>query len=182
MPSTVQLVESILFIAARPLTLQKLAEITGRPKDDVASALEALMEKYKNDTGGLQLNHLGQSYQLATVREVGQVVQNFLEEEEKKELSKPSLETLTIIAYRGPVTKAELEMIRGVHCGLIIRNLLIRGLIETPPATPSGELRYQVTFDFLHYLGLREPAELPDYVSLNADEHMKKLLEEPPAP
>lgn len=179
MPNTTQLVESILFIAARPLTIAKLIEITGSSNADVGSALEALMEKYRASSGGIQLNRLGQSYQLATVGETAEVVQKFLEEEEKKELTKPSLETLTIIAYRGPVTKAELERIRGVHCGLILRNLLIRGLIETLPPGPSGESRYHVTFDFLHYLGLREPQELPEYVALNGDEHMKKILEEP---
>lgn len=178
MPSATQLVESILFIAAKPLTLAKLSEITETPKTEVETALAELMKKYAADNGGVQLNRLGQSYQLATVGAASSVVQKFLEEEEKKELTKPSLETLTIIAYRGPVTKAELEQIRGVHCGLILRNLLIRGLIETAETTATGETRYQVTFDFLHYLGLREVRELPDYETLNADEHLKNLLSE----
>lgn len=176
MASATQLVESILFIAAKPLTVAKLADITGKPKDEVSHALGNLMAKYAASDGGIQLNRLGQSYQLATVGSAAGVVQKYLEEEEKKELTKPSLEALTIIAYRGPVTKDELERIRGVHCGLIVRNLLIRGLIETGEPSATGETRYQVTFDFLHYLGLREVRQLPEYDTLNADEHLQNLV------
>lgn len=169
-------VESILFIAARPLTADKLAEYTGHGVGEVREALGFLIDKYQGGSG-IQLNRIGQSFQLATVAGSAGIVQRYLEEEEKKELTKPSLETLTIIAYRGPITKYELELIRGVHCGLILRNLLVRGLIESIEEKASGRILYQVTFDFLHYLGIRDTKELPEFERLSSDEHLKRVLE-----
>lgn len=171
-------VESLLFISARPLSPKKLAELTGRSQEEVAKALEEIMEKYRAQEGGIQLNRIGQSYQMSTAADSASVVQKFLEEEEKKELTKPSLEALTIIAYRGPITKAELELIRGVNCSLILRNLLIRGLIEAAEDKLAMTTRYHVTFEFLHYLGIRETRELPDFDKLSNDENLKRLLEE----
>ncbi len=176
MTSTKHHIESILFIAARPLTAKKLAEISGASVDETKKTIAELMEEYAGAGRGIQLNRLGDSYQLSTTPETSSVVQKFLEEEEKKELTKPSLETLTIIAYRGPVTKNDLELIRGVNCSLILRNLLIRGLVEEMADPAAMVTRYQVTFDFLQYLGIREPRELPDYDKLNANENLEKLL------
>lgn len=171
-------VEALLFISSHALSAKKLAEQTGCSLEDVRAALQELMEQYRGEGKGVQLNRLGDSYQFATTGETNGVVQAFLEEEEKKELTKPSLETLTIIAYRGPITKAELELIRGVNCSLILRNLLIRGLIEEQFDKQAMITRYQVTFDFLHYLGIREPRELPEYDKLNSDENLQRLLQE----
>jgi segregation and condensation protein B len=172
------ILESILFVSPRPLTQKKLAEITGFPIDAVADALNALIEKYRANPCGIQINHIGHSYQMVTSPTSAKVVQAFLEEEEKKELTKPSLETLTIIAYRGPVTKAELEVIRGVNCSLILRNLLIRGLIEAIDDASMMTTRYHITFDFLHYLGIRDVKELPDFERLNSDENLRRVLSE----
>lgn len=177
-PTTAQLVESILFISARPMTAKKLADIVGRDIEEVKLALSALMEEYKSSGKGMQLNMAGQSFQMATSSETSGVVQQFLEEEEKKELSKPSLETLTIIAYRGPISKDELELIRGVNCSLILRNLLVRGLIESVEDPITKLQRYQVTFEFLQYLGIRETKELPDYDTLNSNKDLQTLLKE----
>lgn len=170
-----QRLESILFIAGRPLTVHKLAAYCGLSVDEARAGLAELMAEYATQRG-MQLNRLGDSYQLTTTPAVSALVQRFLEEEEKRELTKPSLETLTIIAYRGPVTKHELELIRGVNCSLILRNLLIRGLVEEVQDTAAMTTRYQLTFDFLQYLGIREPRELPQYETLNVNENLEKLL------
>ncbi|MBI3957133.1 MAG: SMC-Scp complex subunit ScpB [Candidatus Kerfeldbacteria bacterium] len=171
-------VESILFVSGRPLTVKKLAELTGHSAAEVHDALDRLIKKHQAVPGGVQINRIGQSYQMATTPASAKIVQTFLEEEEKKELTKPSLEALTIIAYRGPITKAELELIRGVNCSLILRNLLIRGLIESFEDAAAMTTRYQVTFDFLHYLGIRETRELPDYDKLNSDENLQRILQD----
>ena len=84
-------IESILFVSGRPLTAKKLSELTGHALERVTDALTTLMEKYANQTGGIQLNRIGQSYQMATAPDSASLVQKFLEEEEKKELTKPSL-------------------------------------------------------------------------------------------
>lgn len=171
-------IESLLYVSSHALDVAKLRQLTEASAEDVDAALKELVERYRAHPGGIQLNHIGQSYQLSTAPEAAKVVQAFLEEEEKKELTKPGLETLTIIAYRGPITKAELELIRGVNCSLILRNLLIRGLVEAVSDGASMTTQYQVTFDFLHYLGIREAQELPDYMKLREDENLQKLLRE----
>ncbi len=171
-------IESLLFISGQPLSIRRLSEFCNVTREQIQTALAELSDEYAKNHGGMQINHLGDSYQTVTTATVGSIVQKFLDEEEKKELTKPSLETLTIIAYRGPVTKAELELIRGVNCSLILRNLLIRGLIEEHPGEKGFPSRYHVTFDFLHYLGIREPRELPEYEKLNSDENLQKLFQD----
>jgi segregation and condensation protein B len=86
------------------------------------------------------------------------------------------LETLTIIAYRGPVTRAELEQIRGVNCSIILRNLAMRGLITTASDKQTMQVTYSITFDFLKFLGLQQQSELPDYEKLNSSQALEQLL------
>jgi segregation and condensation protein B len=86
------------------------------------------------------------------------------------------LETLTIIAYRGPVSRAEIEQIRGVNCAIILRNLLMRGLVENQEDKKKMQTVYNITFDFLQFLGLKEQSELPDYAKLNSSESLEKIL------
>lgn len=169
--------EALLYISPHALSLKKLCEYADSSTQDAKVALQELMEEYKHHAG-LQLNRVGDTFQLSTTPAAARAVEKYLEEEEKKELTKPSLETLTIIAYRGPVAKAEIELIRGVNCSMIVRNLLIRGLIEEDYDPALAITRYKVTFDFLHYLGLREPQELPDFLKLNSNENLEKLLHE----
>ena len=106
----------------------------------------------------------------------GSVIQEFIKDETTGELSKPSLEALTIIAYRGPVAKIDLDRIRGVNCALILRNLLIRGLIEGKFDKKKNETYYTVTFDFIRFLGLNKINDLPDYVRLHQDETIDRML------
>ena len=105
------------------------------------------------------------------------VLKDYFNDELSGDLSKPSLETLTIIAYRQPVSKEELEQIRGVNCSMIIRNLLIRGLIEESTDKESLSINYSVTMDFLKYMGINSVDELSDYEKLNSDENLIKLLD-----
>ena len=94
------------------------------------------------------------------------------------ELTRAALETLTIVVYRGPIGRAELEQIRGVNCAIILRNLLIRGLVTSEARKEKLETVYQVSLDFLKFLGLRTPQELPDYEKLNSSENIEKLLQQ----
>ncbi len=174
-------IESLLFVSSRPLTVKRLAEITGHPKEEVAGALEALTSELdaRADAGFVVLRS-GDEVQLATSPDNAEMVKGFLKDESFGELTRPALETLTIIGYRGPLTKAELEQIRGVNCSLILRNLMIRGLVETEGGKtddPTAPALYRTTFDFLRYLGLRSTSELPDYEHLRSDENLQKLIE-----
>lgn len=166
--------ESILFISNRPLSLKKLAELTNGEVADVETALKELEEQYNSKEGGVILLRAGKECQFSTSPDASKLVRNFVREELTGELTKPQLETLTVIAYRGPISKPELEQIRGVNCSLILRNLMIRGLVEE--SEERGEIRFNITMDFLRHLGLRNVSELPDYEKLNSNESLQKFL------
>ena len=167
-----------MFIAAKPLTVKQLAEWLEVKPDKVETACQELADDYKSRERGMQLTHSGDKYQLVSSPDNAEAVRKFIQEETGGELSRPSLEALTIIAYRGPVAKFELDRIRGVNCGLILRNLLIRGLIETKEE--RGETYYNVSLDFLRFLGVGNVGELPNYEKLHAEQTINQVLEEEP--
>ena len=170
-------IEALLFLAGRPLSVKKLCELTEAKKADVEVSCESLVHQYEERGGGLLIQKAGDSYQLVTHGDVRSLAQAYAKEEISGELTKPSLETLTIVAYRGPVTKAELEQIRGVNCSLILRNLLIRGLVEANYDKARATTVYDVTHDFMRFLGIGEVSELPDYEKLHDHETLLKLLQ-----
>ncbi len=166
MPLKSQL-ESLLFVALKPLSAKELAELTKHKLEEVSAALNELAEDYKSGQRGLALVKNNSAYQITTAPESARVVQQFLKDETTGELTPPSLEALTIIAYRGPIAKLELDRIRGVNCALILRNLLLRGLIEEKFDKKKNEHYYTVTHDFLRFLGLDGLNKLPDYEKLH---------------
>lgn len=174
MPLKSQL-ESILFVAIKPLGAKELAAVTGAKAKEVEDALEELFSDYQTGGRGLALIKANGQYQLTTAAENAKLIQEFLHDEATGELSQPSLEALTIIAYRGPIAKLELERIRGVNCSLIIRNLLLRGLIEEKFDKTKNENYYTVTADLVRFLGLSRPEELPDYERLNRAETISEV-------
>lgn len=161
--------ESLLFVAIKPLAVKELVSLTGAKSNEIIKALESLVLDYKNRESGLNLINNNNQYQLTTAPANAGLIQEFLKDETSGELSQPSLEALTIIAYRGPIGKLELERIRGINCSLIIRNLLIRGLIEEKYDKNSAENFYTVTHDFIRYLGLSSLRDLPEYEKLRGD-------------
>ncbi len=179
-PSLIQQLEAILFVLAKPISITKLAKWMNTSEETVRQALEA----YAQTTAerGIQVNITQTEAQLTTHPAVHALVAQIVKDERSGELTKPSLETLSIIAYRSPITKAELEAIRGVNCSLILRNLLIRGLItETYDQTKAVEI-YDITPEYLQLLGVQMVSELPDYERLHRDIQIGErlaLLEKP---
>jgi segregation and condensation protein B len=170
-------IESLLFISTKPLSVRKLAELTYSEKEKAEEAVKDLIQEYNSSDKGIQIvRHFGK-IQMTTHPKNAKVIQAFLKDEMTGELTKPGLETLTIIAYRGPITKAEVEQIRGVNCSLILRNLMIKGLAEAHFDKQAMTTRYNITFEFLRYLGLKDVRELPDYERLNRSEVLESLLE-----
>ncbi|MFH1367272.1 MAG: SMC-Scp complex subunit ScpB [Patescibacteria group bacterium] len=169
-------IESLLFVSLKPLSSQKIAELLSAEKKEVEAALDDLKNETNTGERGLQLMQLGSKYSFSTTPDNAKIIRDYLKDEQTGELTRPALETLTIIAYRGPITKADLDVIRGVNCALILRNLMIKGLIESFEDKEKMTHYYQVTFDFLKFLGLSEVKELPDYEKLNQDENLQKLL------
>lgn len=170
--------ESLLFAAGKPMTFKELENFLQAKTDELEEMLQSLKEKFNQDESGIHINVNNKKVQLVSNPKNVATLRKYFNDELSGELSKPSLETLTIIAYRQPVTKEELEQIRGVNCSLILRNLLIRGLVEE--STDKGDLsaKYSVTIDFLRHLGINSVEELPDYEKLNSDDNLQKLLEE----
>lgn len=172
-------IESLLFISNKPLSVKKIVELTQSESEKVKGALADLIKKYNAAESGVNILKNGQNYQLATGSANRKLVQEFIKDEMTGELTKPSLETLTIIAYRGPITKPEIEQIRGVNCSLILRNLMIRGLVETEENKKELKTYYRITFDFMRFLGLTDIQQLPDYEKLNKNEDLAQLLVKP---
>lgn len=170
-------IESLLFISNKPLSVKKLAELCGRTKTEVETVIEALRQEYNNNDKGIKIINHSDRIQMVTTQESSVIVEKFLKEELTGEMTRPQLETLTIIAYRGPITKIELEQIRGVNCSLILRNLMIRGLVEAYLDKKLMTTVYQITPDFLRFLGLTSVQELPDYEKLSSHEVIESILE-----
>ncbi|MDD5032086.1 MAG: SMC-Scp complex subunit ScpB [Patescibacteria group bacterium] len=169
-------IESLLFISAKPMTVKQLAQLIKKEPKEVEAAARELAEDYKKREGGLAIIKNSSSYQMVSASDNSSLVRDFIKDETTGELTRPSLETLTIIAYRGPVSKLDLERIRGVNCSLILHNLLLRGLVEGKPDKKKNETYYNITFDFIRFLGINDIKELPDYERLNKDDTLDRIL------
>ncbi|OGZ29813.1 MAG: SMC-Scp complex subunit ScpB [Candidatus Niyogibacteria bacterium RIFCSPLOWO2_01_FULL_45_48] len=155
-------IEAVLFVHGEPITLERLAKFLGADKTKIKQAAEEL-DKSLSGTA-LTLVWKDNSLQLATRPDFTKDVGALVSEEISGELSRASAETLAVVAYRGPITRAEIDYIRGVNSSYILRNLLIRGLIERKSNPKDGRTYiYQASFGFLKFLGLGKMDELPDY-------------------
>jgi segregation and condensation protein B len=168
--------ESLLFVSLKPLGVKELANLTKAKPKEVEEALIVLDADYRNSERGLALVKNNGQYQIATAGVNAALIKEFLRDETSGELSQPSLEALTIIAYRGPIAKLELDRVRGVNCSLILHHLLLRGLVEEKFDKTKNENYYTVTHDFIRFLGLGAVAELPEYAQLNRHETLESVL------
>jgi segregation and condensation protein B len=158
-------IESLLFVSAKPLKSKELAKILEKPLTEVQDAVNELVTDRK-DSGVVVLDNNGE-YQMATNSANSTAVKNFLNAELREKLTDATVEVLAIIAYRQPISKAEIEAIRGVNSQYSIRALLMRGLIEKI-SNPSDQrsFLYQTTTEFLQHLGVSSTKDLPDFEKL----------------
>ncbi|MBI3572793.1 MAG: SMC-Scp complex subunit ScpB [Candidatus Kerfeldbacteria bacterium] len=168
--------ESLLFVATRPLTTRRLAELCRSDQEAVKAAVHRLVQKFNHDQSGLNILEHGQTVQMVSTPFASQTVTEFLKEEQAGELTRPSLETLTIIAYRGPISKIQLDTIRGVNCALILRNLMVKGLVEAKAHRDRMQTSYQVSTDFVRHLGLTNISSLPEYARLHQEDILNQLI------
>ena len=170
-------IESLLFVAGKPMTTKRIAELLEAEENAVELYIKELQTEYVERKSGVQIFSTGRQWQMGTAGENANVIEEFVKEEFTGELTRPQLETLTVIAYRGPISKQELEIIRGVSCGLILRNLAIRGLTDEEYNTAKKENYYRVSIDFLRYLNLNNTTALPNYEQLHQHEVIQALLQ-----
>ncbi|MBU2542748.1 SMC-Scp complex subunit ScpB [Patescibacteria group bacterium] len=170
-------IESILFVASKPISIKQIIKATQKNMVEVEEVLEILKMKYNHRDSGIHILNEGDQFQMATNPVNSEVVSLFIKDEVSGELTKAQLETLTVIAYRGPITKPELEQIRGVNCTLILRNLLLRGLIEENESQDKILPVYSLSVEALRHLGIDSASDLPDYEELHKHEFVEKALE-----
>lgn len=175
--SLISKIESILFVASKPLDFKVIAKAIGKTDIEVEELIETLKMKYNRDDSGIHILQEGKQVEMATNPENIDSVDMFIKDEISSELTKAQLETLTVIAYREPITRPELEQIRGVNCSLIIRNLLIRGLINEKDSKEKIMPVYSLSFEALRHLGVDSASDLPDYSNLSKHENIEKTLE-----
>lgn len=170
-------IESLLLAAGRPLAFKRLAELCKVGESDVNTACTKIQQEYQEQDKGYRLILTATDASLVTDPANSQLVAELIKQDDFGELTKPQLEALTVIAYRGPITKFDLENIRGVNCSMILRNLQIRGLVENID-DKTGALRYQVTTDFLRYLGLSSSHDLPNFETLSSHAVLERIKEQ----
>ncbi len=171
-------IESILFVASKPLSVKKITAVLKSSDKAVSEALQELKTKYNHDDSGIKIIQNNDEWQMVASAENKEASENFLKAEVSGELTRPQLETLTVISYCGPITKPELEQIRGVNCSLILRNLMLRGLVKENEDTGVFLSAYEVTMDYLRHLGLNSLTELPNYLELHKHPHITNIGEE----
>jgi segregation and condensation protein B len=163
-------VEALLFVADSPVSVGRLAEALQVTPAQVEHALDDLEATYAER--GLRLQRAGSRVQLITTPEVAPAIERFLGLEARAHLSRAALETLAIVAYRQPITRPEIETIRGVGSDSVLRTLLRYGLIDEVGRAPTVGLPilYGTTFEFLQHFGLRNLEELPPLEEVSATE------------
>ena len=162
--------EALLFVVDDPVDVPTLAEALRCPPERAREALVALAADYDERGAGITLREVGPGWRLYTREEHAEVVERWVADASRSRLSQAALETLAVIAYRQPVTRARVSAIRGVGVDGVMRTLLSRGLVQEVGADPdSGGGLYSTTPLFLERMGLRSLAELPDLAPLLPD-------------
>lgn len=157
--------EALLFYHGEPIAFAKAEKILGLKRGEGAALAAALKEKLETDSSrGLVLILRGDGVQLATKPSLRGVGEQLIREEFRETLTPAAQETLSLIAYLGPISRAEVDFTRGVNSSYMVRNLLVRGLIDRKQVPEKGNLyHYEVSFRFLAHLGLTSASLLPEY-------------------
>ncbi len=163
-----QQLEAILFWKAEPISFKRLADMVG---SDVVAVKNSLRELETSLTGrGITLVQTDDEVMLGTAKELSPLIEKLTKDELSRDLGKAGLETLAIILYQGPISRADIDYIRGVNSQFIVRNLLIRGLIErVDNPTDARSFLYKTTLDLLSHLGISKIQDLPEYDQVRRD-------------
>jgi len=167
-------IEAILFVYGEPMDIKKIAKILKTEESQIKSALDELAQNFETDNGGLRIVFSGNQAQLATKPEFSNFLESFIKEEFKEQLSPASVETLSLVAYLGPISRPEIDYYRGVNSSFILRSLLVRGLVERSADVNRGNIYlYRPSFDLLKYLGISKVEDLPEYEKFKEMKNME---------
>lgn len=168
--------ESLLFVSGEPIKLSKLAKICQVGKEKIEESLEEMNNCYSEQNKGLRIIRKDDSIQLGTAPENAELVSQLVSGEMSADLSKSALETLSIVAYRGPITRVQVEAIRGVNCSYVLRNLLVRGLVDRKEISDIRGFLYEISFEFLKIIGIQSAKDLPDWEIMSKNEKIEEFL------
>ncbi len=155
--------EAVLLVADEPLDHLTLATAVGYPPADVLSALGALADEYSEQGRGFDLRNVAGGWRFYTREEFAPVVERFVMEGQQARLTQAALETLAVVAYKQPVSRARVSAIRGVNVDGVMRTLVTRGLVEEAGVDEhSHAILYRTTTYFLERIGVGSLDELPD--------------------
>jgi segregation and condensation protein B len=172
-----KIIEILLFVANKPLSVKKLAEITEKSTEEIKQLIERLQDEYRLDNRPFFIQEVSGGFSIATKPEYSQWVKKLFHSERKHALSKASIETLAIIAYNQPITRLEIEKIRGVDCSTVLLNLLKNSLIKIKgrKKAPGNPFQYRVTEKFLLRFGLRDMTDLPPLEELEIQNEKNEI-------
>ena len=175
-------IEAILFAAGERIDLQRLSAVLETDPDEIETAADALVDQYAFERRGIRILKLEKGYQMVSAGEMADYVTKALETRKPPKLSSSQLETLTVIAYYQPATKAMVEQIRGVDSSYSVAALLNKKLIEEAGRlnVPGRPIQYRTTPDFLRTFGLSSLEELPPIDKISFGEPIE-LPQEPAA-
>lgn len=171
-------IESLLLISGEPLKISRLAKITQMPKPYMENIVMELSAEYTGRESGMIILQKDDQVQIVTNPSNSLYVDKLVEGELNESLSNAALEVISIIAYREPVTRMDIETIRGVNSSFTLRNLLMRGLVDRVENAKNGRsYLYRISFSFLKKLGIRSVKELPDYEKNSKNEKINLALQ-----
>ena len=155
--------EAILMVVDEPVSEVLLAQVTERPTDEVVGALRDLAREYDEANRGFELRQVAGGWRFYTRESCAPYVERFVLDGQQARLTQAALETLAVVAYRQPVSRARVSAVRGVNVDGVMRTLVARGLVaEAGTDTESGAILYRTTPYFLERLGLNDLSELPE--------------------
>ncbi|OGG47645.1 SMC-Scp complex subunit ScpB [Candidatus Kaiserbacteria bacterium RIFCSPHIGHO2_02_FULL_50_9] len=161
-------IEALLFFRGEPVGKRELAKMLGSKDAEIEQGITELKSKLENR--GIALLEKDDEVELRTAPEASELIEKIRKEELSRDLGKAGAETLAIILYRNPVTRADIDYIRGVNSTFILRNLLIRGLVErVQNPNDQRSFHYKPTFELLAHLGIKNISELPEYTSVQEE-------------
>jgi len=171
--------EAILMVVDEPVTELLLAQVLEVPTDEINKRLKALAESYNRESRGFELRQIAGGWRFYSHPEVASAVERFVLEGQQAKLTQAALETLAVIAYRQPVSRARVSAIRGVNVEAVMKTLVTRGLVEEYGLEPeTGAILYKTTNYFLERLGLNSLEDLPALAPYLPDlEHLDEVLD-----